>query len=363
MATPLIDLRVGNEWLRSRAAYGDVTLSWSWPGGCKEVSWRMSTKFGSRLPSLVRGALVEARWAGWASGSYKLQEPDWNGDEVTLTASGLVREGERFNAWADTTPSATTDVASTAVDTAITLGLQWVRASSVPTSSLATGTTDPVNSVTALLDAHAEKAGQRWGVDAFRNVYFAADPTTPAYYVTPGSGDLGIADDNYASHVILNHVSATDGAYRRAVYPGLTTTTTYSAKYGHAEFVRDITDKGPIADATADALAQSVYTQTKQRPGWTNGLALAHGEVRNQGGMPVHPLQVAADGFGKCFRLLGVRDEVTFTPYTDFVAGETSYTEGEDVVNVNPVGLVSRSQEDVLTELLEAMFPPEDTAA
>lgn len=360
MAAPQVALKLGGEYLQSRGAYGDLNLKWSWPGGCQEASWQMSTTFGSRFPTVVRGALEEALWGGWSIWRGKLQEPDWNGTDVSLTAAGLFREGERYMAFDGSTN--TTDVASTAVDQAIARGLQWTRHSSVPTTSLATGTTDPVNSVSALLDAHAEAATKRWGVDAFGSCYFAADPTTPTFYVRPGSGDLGIADDNYASHVVLRHVTTT-GGYRSAIYPAAFAATDYSTKYGHSEFVRDITDKGPIADATADAWAQAVYTRTLARPGWTNGLELAHGEVLNEGGKPMHPLRVAAEGYGKVCRLLGVRDEITLTPYTDFVVGGTAWSESNpDVVQVDPVGLASRSQEDVLTELLEAAFPSEAAA-
>lgn len=361
IGAPGISIRVDGVWTQSFAAHGNLALSWSWPGGCKEASWQMTTpRLGSRLPTLVRGASVEVLWGGWPIWRGTLQEPVWNGREVSLTAAGLVREGERYMAFLDST-LATTDVASTAVDYAITRGLSWTRHSSVPTTALATGSTDPVNSVSALLTAHGEKAGQKWGVDAFRSVFFAADPITPELHITAGSGDLGIADDNYASHVILNHVT-TSSTYRRAIYPPLSPVTAYEAKYGHSEFVRDITDRGPIADATADALAQAVYEQSKKRPGWTNSLELGYGEVRNSGWMPTHPLRVASQGWGQLARLHGVPDEIAVTPYTQFVVGETRYVDGSAVVGVSPVGLVSRTQEDVLTELLEAMAPEQDAA-
>jgi hypothetical protein len=360
MPRPELAIRVNGTWLQSQGAHGDLVASWSWPGGCKEASWVMTANYGSRLPLLTRGALVEVLWGGWAIWAGTLQEPDWNGRDVSLTASGLMRLGERYMAFDGS--ANTTDVASTAVDAAIMKGLPWIRHSSVPTTALASGTTDPVNSVAALLDAAAEKAGQRWGVDAVGSCFFAADPAAASLAVRPGVGDLGIADDNYASNVVLRHVTTTS-TYRSAVYPPFGTVSAYEAKYGHSEFVRDITDRGPIADADADALAQKVYERSKQRPGWTNGLELANGEVMNVGGKALHPLWVAATGWGKRMRLDGVPDEVGLTSYTTFVVGGTAYAEGSNVVNVTPVGLVSRTQEDVLVELLEAMYPPEADAA
>lgn len=363
MPGPRLSLKVGGKELRQHAAYGDLGLSWSWSGGCKELKFQITAKYGSRLPTIVRGAVTEALWGGWPVWKGNLSEPDWNGNEATLTASGLVRRGERFQAFSSNSLLTTTSNPTTAITQANSrgTGLGWTVGTGVPNASLTVELTEPVNSITALMDAHAEKDTKRWGVDAFGVATMTADPTTPTLYVTPGSGDLGIADDNYASNVILNHVTTT-GAYRRAVYPTFATVSAYEAKYDHSEFVRDITDRGPIADATADALAQAVYDRSKARPGWTNGLDLAHGEVRNAGGVPLHPLWVASQGYGALCRLQGVPDEVALTPYTQFVVGETSWTEGSETVQVNPVGLVSRTQEDVLTELLEAMFPNEEAA-
>lgn len=298
---------------------------------------------------------MQILWGGWAIWSGYLSEPDWNGNTVSLTANGLFRKGELYKAFVDVNASATTDNPTTAINAAP--GIGWTIGAGIPNNGLA-GTTQPVNTISAVLDAHAQTLGQRWQVDPFGVVTMSADPTTPTYLIRAGSGDLGIAEDNYASHIVVRHVT-TAGGYRSAIYPGPLrggTPNAYEARYGHLEAVLDATDRGPIADATADSLAQQVYQRTYQRPGWTNGLQLARGEILNTGFKPVHPAVVRP---GNVARLLGVPDEVALTSYTDFVIGEVQYKDGEDQVTVNPVGLVSRSQEDVLTELLEAMFPDE----
>lgn len=343
-------LKVDGSWLRDYGAWGDLTLSYGWPGGPKEVKFEMTSRFGSRLPMLRRGAAVQVYWGTWLTWAGYLSEPDWNGNTVSLVANGLFRRGEQYMALDGS--YLTVDNPTTAINNAT--GIGWTVGTGVPNTNLGTGSTDQVNTITALLDAHAEALGQRWQVDQFGVVTMSADPTTVSYLIRQGSGDLGIAEDNYASHVVLRHVSTTNGGLRSAVYPTPLrggTPNAYEAKYGHREFVRDMTDRGAIADATADSIAQQVYQRSMQRPGWTNGLQLAAGEILTTGWKSVHPGSVRPNSVA---RLLGVPDEVAVTPYTDFVIGDTEYKDGERQVTVNPVGLVSRSQEDVLTELLEA---------
>ena len=350
-----IQLRVGGQWLIvDPHTFGDLTFSSSWPGGCKEASWSSSTTYEARHPALVRGALVEVVYGGVRLWVGDLQEPVWDGENASFTASGLVRRGERYVAFDSLLE--TTDRADTAIDQANLrgTGLGWTRAASIPTTSLGTGTTDPVNSVSALLDAHAEALGQRWAVDASGTVYMAADPTTPSYYVTPGAADLGIADDNYASHVILRHRTTTGSPYRSAIYPSLASAASaYEVKYGHSEWTRDVTDLGPMSNAAADALAQKVYERSKARPGWTNGLEVTANELLTAGGAPADLAIVAATGAGQLIRLNGVPDEVALTPYTDVVIGEAAWAVGSETVNLNPVDLAARTPEDVFTELLE----------
>lgn len=355
MRLPGLQLKVDGQWLAAYGAWGGLAYSHAWPGGCKDASWKMTATFGSRLPILRRGASVQVLWGGWCVWSGYLSEPEWNGDQVSLTANGLFRRGEQWKAFVDAAGSATTDNPTTAITNAT--GIGWTVGAGIPNSNLATGTSDPVNTISALLDAHAEVLGQRWQVDAFSVATMSADPTTPSYLIRAGAGDLGIAEDNYASHVVVRHLTNT-GTYRSAIYPTPLrggTVGAYEARYGHREVTFDVVDKGPMADAAADSLAQQVYTRSLQRPGWTNGLLLGHGEILTPGWKPVNTAAVKANAVA---RLLGVPDEVALTSYTDFVIGETQFEENQaDQVTVNPVGLVSRSPEDVLTELLEGMYP------
>jgi hypothetical protein len=354
MAYPQV--RVGGIWVGSMGQVADLTWSQSWPGGCKEASWEMAATYGTKAYPFVRGATVQVYLGGWLTWGGRLNEPEWNDDTVSFTASGLWRMGEDFPAFSSAVTAATTTNLTTAINTAAGFGLPlpWTVGTGIPNADFTTATTDPVNSISALADAVAESLNLRWGVDATGLATMTADPTTPTYFTTPGTTDLGIADDDYASHVVLNHKTTT-GTYRRAIYPALSATTAYSSKYGPKIYTQDVTTLGPISNAFADSLAQVIYTRSKQRPGWTNGFELLAGELLTASGAPVDlDSFVEQVGKGVMVRLQGVRDEVSLTNYTDIIVADAQRTAGAETVTFNPVGLVSRDPEAVWTELYEA---------
>jgi hypothetical protein len=351
MASTGLQLLIGGQWLRSRGAWGDLAYSFIWPGGCRDMQFTATTKYSSRLSLLKRGADAQILWGGWPIWRGYLLEPEWNGNTVTVTANGLYRRGENFPAFdSPATMNATTNP-TVALTSANTIGLGWTIDASVPNTTLAI-TPDGLQTVSSLLDLWTRQLGQRWWVDQFGTVKFAADPVTPSWIVRNGAGDLGIADDDYASNVVLRYNDSGAGAFKSAAYPTLGIVDAYGAVYGTKVSVQDITDQGAMSAATANALALNTYLITKQRPGWTNGLELGHGDLLTPGGVPVHPASV--DAFGRMVRVHGVPDEVTLTSWTDFVVANTSYTDGGSTVTVNPIDLAARTTEDVLTELISA---------
>lgn len=346
---PSLDIKVGGRWLREFGAWGSLNYSFAWPGGCKEASWQMTANYGARLPVLVNSAEVEISLGGMTVWSGFLTEPEWSGDEVSLTALGWFRKGEDFQAVDGSySPTFTPSTAIAAAQPT----LPWRLGDFIPTAPLPTATTEAFT-VSSLLDAYTAYQGSRWYVDTYKRVSFANDPTMPAYVVAPGRADLGIADDNYASHVILRYRDSADGTVKSVGHPSPVrggTPNAFEVRYGHKEVVEDATGSGSMSAATAAQLAQSIYAQSRQRPGWTNALTLDHGDLLTPGGRPIHPATVNA--FGKLVRVHGVADEVSLTPYTDFVIAETSYADGEASVNVSPIGLASRTFEDVLSDAL-----------
>ncbi len=354
--SPNLDLHVAGRLLRAETAWGDLAFSFSWPGGCNELSFTAATEYGTRVAGMLRSQPIDLRWGTATIWAGTTLEPEWSGSQVRVAAQGAFKEG------ADYTPLTVfdgaylpTDNAAIAGALAVSRGLDWTLDASVPNASL--GSTSVYANVAGLWDDHATQLGQRWAVDAQRRAYFAADPTDVSYHVRAGAVDLGIATDNYASHAVLLYNDATFGAVRTVAYPALgSAPSVYEQTYGHVEWMKDITDQAPMTAATALGIAQAVYERSKQTPGFTNGLELNPGEIVDRGWQPISPARVAAEAWGKVVRVHGVPDVALAAPYTDFVVGSTAYTAGSSSVTVNPVGLVSRDPESVTTEIIESLI-------
>lgn len=351
--SPDFDIRVRGRSLRAETAWGDLAMSWTWPGGCNEASFTAATKYGTRIASLLRSASAEITWAGWPIFAGTILEPEWDGAQVRVAVQGAFKEGVGY-APLDGPSLPTDNIYAAASAAAGFRGLDWTIDASIPNVSL--GSTSVYANLNGLADDHATQSGLRWAVNAQRVAYMAADPTAVSYHVRAGAADLGIATDAYASNVVLLYNDSTSGTVQSAVYPDLSAApSVYEQTYGHVEWMTDKTDQAPMSNATALGIAQAVYERSKQRPGFTNGLALAQGEIVDAGWQPIHPARVASEAWGKVVRVHGVPDMALATPYTDFVVGKTAYTAGSPTVGVDPVGLASRDPESVVTELIEAM--------
>ena len=175
----------------------------------------------------------------------------------------------------------------TAIDAAIARGLKWSRPASLSSTAFvedaATGDqTDALNYLGDLLDAWAQSNSKRWGVDADLNVYAAADPTTPAYHLTPGAGRFGLADDDYASAVFVRYLNAS-GQYATASADNDVT----GDQYGIAEYGLDATSMGVLTSTKAAGLAAGALKKGKARLGWTAGITPNPWQLTTPGGTPV----------------------------------------------------------------------------
>lgn len=359
---------VGGEWLTAdEHSWGDLSFSRSYGpggGGCKELSFRMTTSFLARNPRIASNASALLFYGGRRIWAGDLQDPEWQAGEVSVSATGLFRRAEGYATLdGEDETSDATDVPTLAVDAAINRGLGWSLTSSVPNTPYTPGVTQTINRLNTLLEAHAVKAGKRWTVDQFGVLQFVSDPTSPttaaSYETIPGAVTLGIARESYASHVILRYILSapgdpSDGDYRNAAYPSLDDPPNeYEQRYGHVEVTIDATDQGPTTALVATQKAQAIYEASYQRPGWTNGFELGPIDLLTAGGMTTDPVQVAAEAPGKLLRLHGVPDEVKFTPYTDVVVAEAGWSADSNTVRLIPLGMVARSATDVWQELIE----------
>lgn len=329
-------LRVGGVWLKNIGPWSDLAYMHRWPGGPYEASWSMTLPQGFRHPALQRGQLVEVMDGMGRVWSGLLSDPDPG--ESTFKATGLCREAEQYLCF--DAAGNTTSVPDVAVDQAITRGLPWVRRMSLGATAF-TATTDPLNFVSALLDSRADELGQRWRVDPDGEVRMLPDPTVPAWHMTPGSVDLGLSSDEYASHIFLRYRGPT-GAYATAA----TSDDVAAAQFGHREFAGDATGLGRITAGKAASLAAGVLAKGKARLGWTSGIEATPVELTTAGGVPADLSLVVA---GDLIRIHGLFDEqASARAFVDVVVAESQYTDSDQSISLTPQGMTERTLADVL---------------
>lgn len=347
---------IDGKLLTSAATWGELETIHGWPGDCLEMSWSMTTRYKAHAPIFHRDAVVTANIAGYPVWGGLLQEPEWNGRDAQVTARGWYRVGENY-------PALTADLVATNNPHHVIVdqqarGLPWrMTAGTIPDIAFPDDDDEIGNrSVAGLMDSWAEWFGAwHWGVDPTRRVYFAQDAAAvagaqPHYHVPAGSGELSDSDEGFASHVVLAYAN-TSGGYSRVMYPPPgSPVTPYERQWGHNDFRRDITDLGPVDDATAAIIAQSVYERAKLRPAWTSGLELLPGELRTRGGVAADFTRVRGN---QIVRVHGVRDVIAQTPYIDFTIGKVTRKQGEKSISIDPVGVVASTPEDIYQKLLE----------
>ena len=216
----MIGVRVNGVPVKSLGYVGDLVWSHQWPGGCWEASWSMAGLAKNVASGILkRGARVVISVGGFPVWQGVLSQPGAALED--FTATGLSREAERFLAL-DGTGAATYDP-SVAIPQAVTNGLPWIY----DTGTAPTGIpNDSPEYLSQLLDVSATAASRRWGVGADGRFFSVADPTTPTLHAIPGSGVMGQADDDYATHLFGRYVSAMSGTPPVPSAWGLATATT-----------------------------------------------------------------------------------------------------------------------------------------
>lgn len=339
MAYP--EVRVGGTggvWLSQLGLlWGDLTVEHRWPFGCWETTWTIPTITAKkRPPALVANQPVDVVFAGKSIWSGQLTEPDWADGQ--FTAQGWVRQGETTPCL--TSAGLTTTIPDTAIDQGITRGwLNWRRTasiSSVAYSAADTGTgdaTDDLNSISALLDAYTQDNKLRWGVDAQRRVYTAADPTTPAWDVSPDTDPLGVSSAALASTLVARYVADSAG-----------TLATVIVGTGAPVVMVDLTGRGQITSAKATSICQNILAQTTATTGWTNGLTLTRTQITS-GGIHPHLSMVVA---GQMIRLLGQRDPRGLDANTSVVVGTSLWNVNDGTIELSPVDTADRDLSTII---------------
>ncbi len=335
------EIRVGGFWLSTIApnGWGDLRHA-TRVRGSWEMSWQMPFERNWRHPALVGGARVDLRLGAGTLWTGTLEEPDW--DESQFVAIGACRDAETAIAL-DAAGNASTKP-NEVIDAAIARGvLSWTRVDNIGTTAV--GSPDDAGTLVYLdsvLDAWEQENNSRIRVNGQRQVVIApTSESNPTYYVTPGSGVLGMAVEERVDRIFVRYIDAITGARATASYPATTPA-------GGNEAAEDIRDRGPMSAARAQSIAQGMWSDLRGMAGWTNGLRLLHGQVTNKGGVPVDLALIKA---GDAIRLLGVPDPRGLGHHTDVVIGDTDYNWTDDEIQVNPVGMAARDEESTLEQV------------
>lgn len=338
------EVRVGGWWMSGIAPWGDLKTSTRLTGDW-QASWSMirsPRKHLMRHPALVYGSTVEVMLGPVCVWCGSLTEPDWDSGEVI--ALGAPREAE--NAIALNAAGETTTKPDPAIDQAIARGV-WNVTRGDDFGNTAIGEGDDASSgspsVARLLDAWAEDADNGdWYVNRQRVVHAVTrDESEPLWYITPGAGEMGAADDERVDRVFLRFSDSTDGgALHTASYPATTPA-------GGIERGASVTNRGLITPTFAGKLAEGIWRKMNGHSGWTNGINVNRSQVTTRGGIAANLAFIKA---GDAMRLLGVPDPRGLAHNLDVVIGETDYDWSAGTIQLNPVGLAARTFEAVLEE-------------
>ena len=340
------EVRIGGWQMSGIAAWGDLHTTTRMTGDW-QASWSMirdPRKQLQRHPSLVYGADVEVMYGPEPVWVGSLAEPNWDSGE--LVALGAPRQAE--TALCFTAAGLTTTKPNTAIDQAIARGAWDVtRGSDFGTTPVGEGDDAGIQtSVARLLDAWAADEDQApingWRVDRRRVLHaITADSTNPDWHITPGSGEMGAADDERLDRVFVRYLNSSTSLLATASYPATTPA-------GGVERGADITNRGAITATKAGKIAQGIWNKMNGQSGWTNGLTVNRSQVTTPGGIAANLALIKA---GDAMRLLDVTDPRGLAHHIDVVIGDTDYDWSAGTIQLNPVGLAARTFEAVLEEL------------
>lgn len=341
---PAPQIRVGGMWLSTIAGWGDLEVKHG-RNGPFEATWNMALGDTERPSPLIRNARVEI-YAGptmvWCGA---LGQPDW--DAKSFAAIGIARQAE--GAECMTSGGAITSKPNTAIDQAAARDVVWwTRAGDFGNTDIAGVPGDASNDdpdpgkLTDLLDLWARENDSQWRVTADgRLVIDPEDETEPDWLILPGAGVLGEADDDVADRVFIRYNDSTAGKIRYASYPA-------STPANGIERRGSVVKRGPMSASRALAIATGMYRQAQAgRIGWTNGIEVTDQQIITKGG---HPANLALIRAGQTVRMLDTPDPRNGGRNLDFVIGESTWRPVERTVQLNPVGMVKRTWEELLAD-------------
>lgn len=317
------------------------------PAGLHEVKWRMDLGGDlSAAPALRNGAVVRLV-ADMPLGYAILSEPV-PGRPAEFYAEGIGRVLARMPA-IDGSGNATTRP-DTAIDAAIARNSRLSvlsRPASLSNADLVSAASSPLNTVGALLDAWASENGRVWGVDADGQVVAHADPTEPAWALSPDEAMAGTADDEYVSHLYGRWVSAmtpegNPSAWSVTVVGDDGSPGTASHRWGRVEATIDLTPLGLLNGSRAASVLDGRLASLGPRMGWSNAAVGDSVTLARIGGADAALHSVEAGQMIRAMRVLDESGALDWSGRRDIILSQVTHRAGEEAITLVPVGLAPR---------------------
>lgn len=332
--------------LESIAAWGEPEVIHG-RNGPLELTWEMALGARQRPHPLVRNAFVELYDGPLLIWSGVLSQPDW--DSLQFRAIGIARLGE--GAECLTSGGAVTSKPNTALDSAITRQVvPWVRGYDFGDDPIAgddgaAGVDDPepgkLSELLGKWELEDPDGGKAFIAPSGLITKRIEDETKPRWFVLPGIAQVGAADDDVTDRVFLRYYSSSAGRYRTASYPATTPP-------GGIERRASITHLGPMTSTRATNIAKGMYRKAQEgRVGFTNGIEVSSRQLIDAGGNYANLAQVIG---GDPVQVQDSPDPRGVALDFNFVLDETRWKPAEDLIQLNPVGLVARTWEQVMED-------------
>lgn len=328
------------------------------PGGDTTCTLSLGLPVDADPYALTVGRMLEVRdgtrlvWAG------TLNDPQ-RGTPWTVSGTGLSALAAGYEAL-DASGNLTTNP-NTAVDQAISRGLQWHRPADLPTPTV----TVPATDLGSLLDAVALASSTSWTVaaDGELSMLEVASPTTADYILDASTTPGGRTVDGFYTDLWAKYqppVSVTDPTtHAVSIVAGPVTLIAADKNpapdaprpFGRREGIYDTTPGGPMNASDAQAMADGALALVQPRANFTGSLPVVPGALLTLGGMPARLAQVRA---GQVVRLVGVSPdptlgELTFSTSFPIVIGGWAYDAIADTAVLTPLGTKSRDLGSLLT--------------
>lgn len=320
-------LRINGYPATEIAAHTPVTWETTADGGSFSATWAFALTRKSNHQALRVNSLVEIMCGPLPLWTGQLSEPDRTTWECT--AYGLASAAKQYLALGGD-GSNTRNVGS-AIAKAIASGWRATNPQNITGTAVGDAAGNPIT-LADLLDQYAEQLGQRWGVDGQGRMFMRADPTTPRWLAAPDASAFGTTDEDRASLIYGRFQDSVTGEYLTA-----------TAGTGAPQRAEDITDRGPMTITEAEGVLSSMLTRDLNRTAWTNGVVLQREQLQTAGGTPAFLPGVRAGHMMRAFGLFYGTPGLA----NDVVIGKTKYTDGDDVIYVEPVNKAPRGFVDV----------------